>query len=917
MSIPRQLLTYLNSGKCFALVGSGLSTALEYPSWKQMAVDATKLIPATDPEQKILSELIDKKDYPEVFERVASRAGGIAQLLIELKKTFSPKRDNGHAYELVCRWPFRCYLTTNYDDEIQKHLQRLRQGHFTDLTNSQADLAQIRADSLRRVVKLHGDLNSPGGIVLTTSQYSDFSTGGGRLYFRSKLTSIFQMVPVVVFGHSMDDRDFQLVLSLAKASATPENPIYMIVADMSQAEADKLLREFNIRILSYPNTDGTYKNLTQLLRQIDRFVVPRTANASTPLDFPDSGDAEKAVSLYVHSALGFGGNDKLVQKTIQPQVLSLAASSDGGIAIKSIAQALMPDSLHNLQSIDSEIDKAIQHLTDAGNAVSNGTQLTATATGKQHLAESEGKRIAEEDQFFGAIRQRLLKSGSPKDVDTLIASLKTALVTVFRKRGLAAAELLFRANPFEPADMPELFDAVFPPAATLGDFTLRAEYCNAVMDVLTAPNDDQKNYLAHLAQGFFAYHMFGIDPSGQEIRRKLAQGTLWLLDSNILMPFLARHSVQHSFISGLIAKFKALGIQAVTTPKLVSEVDRALGWMQHQLKDVLDGEERQALLEVTRRPDYSENPFVDAFVEGHVAGQWRSMSEFLGTIGYEVGAGLQDAIQSHGIEVISPSDVDPAEDGSIDELSGQILEERVRAGTDRAGDVQAKAEGEALHILRCVRKNGFRGDASIKRAFFVSTSRLLDYLYQNTDGLITWYPETLHNHLAYMSGDVIDAEAVFRGITTTFYSAGISVVDESAYRQYFKPAISEANATLAREMDNYVKATDKSVKDQQSDRESILKAFQRTPDNEKPLFVEQLGWTAARRAEERLKAAVRQKNDAERKHKEEVSSLKAEYERKERERKRHDEGRQRNLGDPRHLRKRIRQAKKKRRKKRR
>jgi hypothetical protein len=146
MSIPRQLLTYLNSGKCFALIGSGLSTGLEYPSWWQMAKEATNLLPAADSEQDVLAELLNGKDYPEVFERVASRLGGVAPLLSELKKTFSPKRNSGVAYEIICRWPFRCYLTTNYDDEAQKHLQRLGQ-YFTVLKNSQADLGQITANT--------------------------------------------------------------------------------------------------------------------------------------------------------------------------------------------------------------------------------------------------------------------------------------------------------------------------------------------------------------------------------------------------------------------------------------------------------------------------------------------------------------------------------------------------------------------------------------------------------------------------------------------------------------------------------------------------------------------------------------------------------------------------------------------------
>ena len=916
MSIPRQLLTYLNSGKCFALIGSGLSTALQYPSWWQMAKDATDLIPATDAEQSTLQQLLDDKDYPEVFERVASHIGGVENLCNALDKTFKAKRDRGDGYQHVCRWPFRCYLTTNYDSEIAAHLRRIDQ-YFTPLGNSQAELAQVNANTQNRVVKIHGDLTTPDDIVLTTGQYADFETGGPRQYFRSKLISIFQMVPVVVIGHSMTDRDLQLVLHLAKESASPENPIFMIVADAKRGEIEKLQREFNIQILTFPNAEGDYRNLLQLLRQIDRFVVPRTVDPIRPLDFPDAEEAESAVALYVHSSLGFGADSLMVQRTLQPQVLALAVKNSGGISIQSISASIKPEMIRQLSTLDDEIEKTIESLTSQGHVTTDRTTVAATKKGEEVVAELESKRKSEEDQFYGSIRQRLLEHGSDEDVHKLIDGFKNAIVTVFRKRGLSTAEVLFRDNPFEPADMPEIFDAVFPPAAMVEDFTLRAEYCNEVMDVLTKPNADQKNYLAHLAQGFFAYHMFGLDPSGQAVRAKIAQGTIWILDSNILIPLLATHANQHGFMSGLMQRLADLGIQTITTPMLVSEVDRAWGWMQTQLRNVPDGAERELLLRLTQLPDYSENPFVDSFIVGSTKGEWRSMSEFKDSIGHEDGVGLRKAIESHGVEIVDPANFDDDGDQTqIGTLGTEIHTERERAGTSSlAGDRQATAEAEAMYVMRCIRERGFKGDANLNKAYFVSTSRLLDNLYQRTDGLITWYPEALHNHLSYLSGAAIDADAVFHAITSGFYAAGISVIDESAYRQYFKPAISEANATLNREIDNYSKAVTNSVQEQQNERKSILATYSKLRELQRPKFVEQMGWVAARSNEQKVKLAEMARDAAEQLRKTEVAEVRSEYERKERERKRHETGRIKNLANPKHQRKRDRQAKKRKKRK--
>jgi hypothetical protein len=376
-------------------------------------------------------------------------------------------------------------------------------------------------------VKLHGDLDSPNDIVLTTSQYTAFETGGVRTYFRSKLTSIFQMVPVVVVGHSMSDRDLRLVLQFAKESASPDKPTYVIVADAFEPDITKFYREYNIHLLSYPNPDKTHANLLYLLKLIDRFVIPRTAGQKPPLDFPDSKEVETGVSLYVYSALGYGNESSLLQRAIRPQVLANAPKAKP-LPISDIKARLRPEALRTFDRLDGEMAGAATALVSDGLIASSAQGIILSPAGIQRLDEIRKKREVDEDQFFGALRARLLSLGTLPEIDPLLTSFKNALLGVFRKRGLATAEMLFRANPYQPPDMPELFESLFPPAAHLQNYGLRTEYCNAVMDILTKPTTEQRRYLSNLAQGFFAYHMFGLDPTGQEARKRLIQDTLWV-----------------------------------------------------------------------------------------------------------------------------------------------------------------------------------------------------------------------------------------------------------------------------------------------------------------------------------------------------------------------------------------------------
>ena len=147
--IPKQLISYINSGKCFALIGSGPSTPLKYPSWQVLAELAAKLVATTNPahyDAALVKGLMKAKDYPELFEYAANGLGGADKLAEALSPLFQARGESSQAYQYLARWPFRCYLTTNYDHELKKHLDR-EDVYFTTLHNSQAELAQITAQS--------------------------------------------------------------------------------------------------------------------------------------------------------------------------------------------------------------------------------------------------------------------------------------------------------------------------------------------------------------------------------------------------------------------------------------------------------------------------------------------------------------------------------------------------------------------------------------------------------------------------------------------------------------------------------------------------------------------------------------------------------------------------------------------------
>lgn len=160
-TIDRDLVRTINSGRCFAIIGSGPSCHMGVPSWKQLAEKAIDKALRTS---KVLIvkeclEFLAKKNYPKVFSLV-EKAMGQKELLDLVTASLVTDKTHGLIYEYTTKWPFQCYLTTNFDDYLYRHLSEA-QIPFVVRKNSKEEMQALRADSRGLIVKIHGDPTVP------------------------------------------------------------------------------------------------------------------------------------------------------------------------------------------------------------------------------------------------------------------------------------------------------------------------------------------------------------------------------------------------------------------------------------------------------------------------------------------------------------------------------------------------------------------------------------------------------------------------------------------------------------------------------------------------------------------------------------------------------------------------------------
>ena len=916
--LDKRLIRKINSGRCFVLVGSGPSCEVGYPSWSKLAEltykELTNMACVADPSsyEKYLAE----EKYPEFF-RQAERDLGDRNALVNLIKPLLTlaSKNQGILYELISNWPFACYLTTNYDDEIADHLKKGSKEFFTVLRNRQEDFHSWHDGASHLIQKLHSDLNYPEEVILTSADYRNVYVDDSGQYFRDGLCNVFKMFDIFIIGHSLSDPDIDYVLQLARERRSPQRPIYMAAADFTKAEEQEFLEKYNIVLVGYSNRDGTHSKLRRILQTADRFIAPRRRfRERIGIDPRSEEEIESAIAIFLYRRLqGVQATDYL-----SPLILSgLYAANAEGIVSEHIVSLPVLKKLRNTETnSDETINQNVNDLIEQGFVSAVDGNLRITSDGRAKVEEYHAIRKMEMEQAYGQFRLDLKKIyGSVEDLE-LSQCQKLAqevIVDSFANRGLVIANKIFSKQSARPDELSDVFGPVSDKAAEIENVDLRAAFIEAVHQFLVEPSPTQRQYLTSVSQGYFLYHLLGLDPKFCEVRRSIFQKTLWLCDSSVILPLIAAGCNNHDYAVKLFQTLADETALLCTTPKLLQEAWEHFQWALTFIKTT-GIESPEFLRAALVKGSYKQNLFLDGFIRLSAEGKVGTFKDYLESI---LPAEAIDrpsfdrAVIKHGLRVIDISELDGfvQEDwGDIEEAKAQIQRKREMRGIYRS-PLQVESEAEVCIFSKNLNagKYSIEGLQNAERVYFVSQSRITDQVFQVT----AWTPEALYRYLSALPGRQIDPDLLQQCMLHEYYYAGISFIDKQRYEHFFGPSIDAAKASYQQEKVGYIKELEETF----ANTKDLDDAFEQTPDLEKPFFVAQMGWRRAEAAEQKEKSATQRALEAETK----VKQLEAEKDKvwKTREKKKQDQeaARQRNLQDPKHLRKRQRQAKKRKRKK--
>jgi hypothetical protein len=619
------VVRYLRSGRAWVIVGSGPSAQLGYPSWARLAETAIAVARAERPDFNLDRAVVALagNDYPLVLQ-FASEALGRPRLREVLRDILKPARPFGSLYRIIARWPVPVYLTTNYDDALARHLAEFGLA-YRDLGNSQDDFALLVPDLDGAIVRLHGSLERDAGLVLTRRDYAEIETERTWRYWRTKMSSVIQMVPLVVIGHSLTDTNIRHVLELAKEGSGVTQPVCWIAPDVPPDHLRDLLEKHRLRVLTYDNSAGDHRNLEPLLAQISAFIPPRTAVGITRrierIVEPGTPDAA-AAAVYVFNRLETLPDIAQKRRAVLEAALDAAIEHCSPGEELTLQQALQAVGWPATVAIPPEIGQGVLEASRAAGRIDIVDGLIRT---RGHSASRDrGEFVHLRERFLAQIALRVRRDYPDADEEVaagIAGDVDRALTGYFLRGGLTLATTLFaeRDRP-EGAIPPFILTFVIAASTQYPDYLRRQMFSSASIQAFSQASSAEREYLGRLSQGFFAFHALGAFGEAASERLRTAASTVWLIDSSAQIPALALASPAQGAFRTALTRLHAAGIRFFTTLKLFNETWTHLSYASSRINQFGPESPYIVAAALGEPPFASQNVFLQGYLRWQAAG---------------------------------------------------------------------------------------------------------------------------------------------------------------------------------------------------------------------------------------------------------------------------------------------------------
>ena len=795
--INQHVVELINTRNTWAFVGSGVSVDAGLPSWKELYSLAVKGLTGHTPES------VEILDLAVLFENLIQDHGREAvhtQVKTQLNNITIP----GDLHKLVALWPFRNYVTTNYDPLLDAVLRDY--AGWISVGNSAPETRRISKDVSNTIWHPHGMIGLPdhdSRLIISQNDYDEYYAISSLV--KEALQSVLRMHHFVFIGFGFNDPDLLQLLRIVSRVSDPSKPAYAFLSGMTESRIRQFRIEYNIVTIPYVKQDGDHSDLLSLLRHYNSFIVRRNIEIGTCHTSEPSYDPQ-VTSLIVQNAL----YDKSINTTqeIHEQVMRatlVAVLSDKGSMSKTDLEMYVR--INNTEWQHAAFSSSLSGLIEKGIIVKTEDIVDLTSSAHELANKRQSAAQLRFDQFLSSLKHRArhtqneLSSDSSNRVSEVAADF---FQSVCRDRGLAIAQNL--------AGGPE-HHVKYRTIAIIQDLPNWFTQCQTsaesntlvkvVVRVLSEPRQEEKVYLGLLTQAYFGKHIAGFDKESIAIRQRLLSETTFVLDSHFIIVLLAKGCVGHKHAVETHRLLSASKAPMVATNHILVETVEHLKYAMNKIGMSRPTVSSEQLFEDAQAGQ--TNAFMTGYYESLSQGEKIRFSSYVmdtlnakGTDILPVDM-IRYAVQKLGICVESPQEW-PSYDESLWQESHELVEQ-IKTSREERGSYkhprQVTAEAEVARVVCSIREGKLHPPGTTSSyAFFLTDSRILDSLKGQPQHLCI-KPSSLHQWLlSTMPFTDAMASNVFENMLLELIETGIQFVPREQIIRAFGTTIQAGRDTI-------------------------------------------------------------------------------------------------------------------------
>ena len=691
--------------------------------------------------------------------------------------------------------PFRAFLTTNFDRSLLDAFSNARRVAVIDYRYGDHSFSQAVWEKEHYVARIHGCVEAPSTIVLTTSAFDDLLK---HTAYHDLLSDTFTRKNTLFLGFSFYDPAIRHILEQLDRDYGPTTPGHHLALIPNDVEGEFLtkLARLNIEVVRYAPDDGH----RQLWEAVKLVAASRGNQKVGMTSSPHQTEAFATAKQFLAACYA--------RTRLSAGITPLREAVVEGL-VSGILQSKAPAGISPAEIVD------ILHLA-----------LGIQRSDAQSLSEKAIASLREEKlcrkHMDGAV-PKITWAGIASSESTLDVSI-SLLVRNARNRALVqegwhttsdvskALDPFFRELILQRGwDLGAAFAAKRPPAnVEIGKLlrkfcislsTIEIERLQRVCEsILTQPSDEEAAVLAELGRVSFALELAIQCPRTTLFYSTVLPERIYF-DANVLMPALTPGHPYHKIYSHTVSRLEeaaaraASGLQLIACRGILNEIVSHKRLAIELMKELGDGFQEIFRREALYHGASNVNVFVGAYANLTETEPGLQFSDFLRRHApYNSEAELEQWLKRHGIVVMHEREAIGAQHAELSLSLQKAYSQSLANGKD-----VRLVDHDAVQLSALAKDR-----ANNKRAILVTADkRLRDIVSRGP------FPELAGNMVSHVGlvqmidllvGDLGEAQ----GMTQLLWSARSSEKTESLRSYLIALALNERNEAMAMAMPEVV-----------------------------------------------------------------------------------------------------------------